>query len=73
MGAAGGNISGELGQDRAGGIGMTTLAYAAVTQSGLSFERQLWMRPEIIPGFAALYSKPQTPSNPFIICVHKIL
>ncbi|MEY8486781.1 NADH:flavin oxidoreductase [uncultured Parabacteroides sp.] len=34
----------------AGGIGMTTLAYAAVTQSGLSFERQLWMRPDIIPG-----------------------
>lgn len=34
----------------AGGIGMTTLAYAAVTQSGLSFERQLWMRPEIVPG-----------------------
>ena len=33
-----------------GGIGMTTLAYAAVTQSGLSFERQLWMRPNIIPG-----------------------
>ena len=34
----------------AGGIGMTTLAYAAVTQSGLSFERQLWLRPEIVPG-----------------------
>lgn len=34
----------------AGGIGMTTLAYAAVTQSGLSFERQLWLRPEVIPG-----------------------
>ena len=34
----------------AGGIGMTTLAYAAVTQSGLSFERQLWIRPEIGPG-----------------------
>ena len=33
----------------AGGIGMTTVAYAAVTQSGLSFDRQLWMRPEIIP------------------------
>lgn len=32
-----------------GGIGMTTVAYAAVCQSGLSFERQLWMRPEIIP------------------------
>ena len=30
--------------------GMTTLAYAAVTQSGLSFERQLWIRPEIVPG-----------------------
>ena len=33
----------------AGGVGMTTIAYAAVTQSGLSFERQLWMRPEIVP------------------------
>ena len=32
-----------------GGIGMTTVAYAAVCRSGLSFERQLWMRPEIIP------------------------
>ncbi len=32
----------------AGGIGMTTLAYAAVTQSGLSFRHQLWLRPEII-------------------------
>lgn len=32
-----------------GGIGMTTIAYAAVCQSGLSFERQLWMRPEIVP------------------------
>lgn len=34
----------------AGGVGMTTIAYAAVTQSGLSFDRQLWMRPEIILG-----------------------
>ena len=34
----------------AGGIGMTTLAYASVSRSGLSFESQLWMRPEIIPG-----------------------
>lgn len=33
----------------AGGVGMTTLAYAAVTQSGLSFERQLWMRSDIVP------------------------
>ena len=38
----------------AGGIGMTTVAYAAVTQSGLSFDRQLWMRPEIIPGLRKL-------------------
>ncbi|MCD8386375.1 MAG: NADH:flavin oxidoreductase [Bacteroidales bacterium] len=30
-----------------GGVGMTTLAYAAVCQSGLSFETQLWLRPEI--------------------------
>ncbi len=27
---------------------MTTVAYAAVTQSGLSFDRQLWLRPSII-------------------------
>ena len=32
----------------AGGIGMTTLAYASVTRNGLSFKHQLWMRPEIV-------------------------
>jgi len=32
-----------------GGIGMTTLAYAAVCRSGLSFKSQLWLRPEIVP------------------------
>ena len=34
----------------AGGIGMTTLAYASVTRNGLSFPHQLWMRPEVVPG-----------------------
>ena len=33
---------------------MTTVAYAAVCQSGLSFDRQLWMRPEIVPGLREL-------------------
>lgn len=37
-----------------GGIGMTTIAYAAVTQSGLSFDRQLVMTPEIVPGLRRL-------------------
>ena len=32
-----------------GGVGMTTLAYASVTRNGLSFNSQLWMRPEIVP------------------------
>jgi 2,4-dienoyl-CoA reductase-like NADH-dependent reductase (Old Yellow Enzyme family) len=32
-----------------GGIGMTTVAYASVTQNGLSFPHQLWLRKEIIP------------------------
>ena len=32
-----------------GGIGMTTLAYASVSRSGLSFDGQLWMREEIVP------------------------
>lgn len=37
-----------------GGVGMTTVAYAAVTRSGLSFDRQLWMRPEIVLGLREL-------------------
>lgn len=32
-----------------GGVGMTTIAYAAVCQSGLSFSGQLWMREDIVP------------------------
>lgn len=32
-----------------GGVAMTTLAYASVCQSGLSFDGQLWMREEIVP------------------------
>lgn len=31
-----------------GGVGMTTLAYASVTRNGLSFDSQMWMRPEIV-------------------------
>ena len=34
----------------AGGIGMTTIAYSAVQQSGLSFHRQLWLKKENIEG-----------------------
>lgn len=32
-----------------GGVGMTTIAYASVSRSGLSFGAQLWMREEIVP------------------------
>lgn len=32
-----------------GGIGMTTVAYASINQSGLSFAGQLWMREEAVP------------------------
>ena len=32
-----------------GGIGMTTLAYASINRSGVSFNSQLWLRPEIVP------------------------
>ena len=38
----------------AGGGGMTTVASAAGTRSGLSFDRQLWMRPEIVPALRRL-------------------
>ena len=37
-----------------GGIGMTTVAYAAVSRSGLSFDGQLWMRPAIVPALRRL-------------------
>lgn len=37
-----------------GGVGMTTVAYAAVTESGLSFDRQLVMRPDVVPGLRHL-------------------
>ena len=30
-----------------GGVGMTTLAYAGINRSALSFDTQLWLRPEI--------------------------
>ncbi|MBQ8863476.1 MAG: NADH:flavin oxidoreductase [Rikenellaceae bacterium] len=33
-----------------GGIGMTTLAYASINRSGISFNSQLWLRDEIVPG-----------------------
>lgn len=32
-----------------GGIGMTTLAYTSVNRSGISFDSQVWLRPEILP------------------------
>ncbi|MBQ6725558.1 MAG: NADH:flavin oxidoreductase [Bacteroidales bacterium] len=37
-----------------GGIGMTTVAYASVNRSGVSFDGQLWMREEIIPALKEL-------------------
>ena len=54
-----GNVPGPMLLDyhravAAGGVGMTTVAYAAVDRSGLSFDRQLWMRPEIVPGLREL-------------------
>ena len=32
-----------------GGVGMTTIAYASVNRTGVSFDGQLWMREEIVP------------------------
>jgi 2,4-dienoyl-CoA reductase-like NADH-dependent reductase (Old Yellow Enzyme family) len=37
-----------------GGVGMTTVAYAAVDRSGLAFPHQLWLRPEAVPGLRRL-------------------
>ncbi len=38
----------------AGGVGMTTVAYASVSRSGLSFPHQLWLRKEAISGLKEL-------------------
>lgn len=37
-----------------GGVGMTTVAYASVNRSGVSFDGQLWMREEIVPDLKKL-------------------
>ena len=38
----------------AGGVGMTTVAYCAVTPGGRTEGRQIWMRPEAVPGLHRL-------------------
>ncbi len=38
----------------AGGVGMTTVAYCAVSRGGRTEPRQIWMRPEAVPGFRRL-------------------
>ena len=37
-----------------GGVGMTTVAYAGICRSALSFDSQLWLRPEIVPSLREL-------------------
>lgn len=37
-----------------GGVGMTTLAYAGICRSALSFTTQLWLRPEIVSELRAI-------------------
>ncbi|NBH03714.1 NADH:flavin oxidoreductase, partial [Amycolatopsis sp. SID8362] len=33
-----------------GGVGMTTLAYCAVSPEGRTDRHQIWMRPDAVPG-----------------------
>ncbi len=49
-----------------GGVGMTTLAYAAVSRSGLSFDKQLWLRPEIVPGLRGITDAVGQRGQPYI-------
>jgi 2,4-dienoyl-CoA reductase-like NADH-dependent reductase (Old Yellow Enzyme family) len=37
-----------------GGVGMTTVAYCAVSPNGRTFAEQMWMREEIVPALGAL-------------------
>jgi 2,4-dienoyl-CoA reductase-like NADH-dependent reductase (Old Yellow Enzyme family) len=41
-------------QHAAGGVGMTTVAYCAVTPGGRTEGRQIWMRPGAVPGLQQL-------------------
>ena len=46
----------------AGGVGMTTVAYCAVSRNGLAFGHEMWMREEIVPmleRIAAAVHQPQ--------------
>ncbi len=38
----------------AGGIGMTTVSYCAVSRDGVAFDNEMWMRQEIVPGLKHL-------------------
>src|SRR5246127_1693511 len=38
----------------AGGVGMTTVAYCAVSQGGRTEGNGIWLRPEAVPGFRRL-------------------
>ncbi|MBB4905135.1 NADH:flavin oxidoreductase [Actinophytocola algeriensis] len=38
----------------AGGVGMTTVAYLAVSPEGRTHRRQIWLRPEAVPGLRRL-------------------
>lgn len=38
----------------AGGVGMTTVAYCAVSHDGLAFDHELWMRSEVLPDLRRL-------------------
>ena len=38
----------------AGGVGMTTVAYAAVAESGRTLDDQIWLRPEVVPHLRVL-------------------
>jgi 2,4-dienoyl-CoA reductase-like NADH-dependent reductase (Old Yellow Enzyme family) len=38
----------------AGGIGMTTVSYCAVSRDGVAFNHEMWMREEIVPGLKRL-------------------
>ena len=37
-----------------GGVAMTTLAYAAISEEGRTFDDQLWLRPAVVPALRAL-------------------
>jgi 2,4-dienoyl-CoA reductase-like NADH-dependent reductase (Old Yellow Enzyme family) len=53
-----------------GGVGMTTVAYCAVSPEGRTDRHQIWMRPEAVPGLRRLTEAVHAEGAARSLCIH---